>query len=147
MNNVVDIGEWSLRRKKENSIQQEGECNHYRLDFADKGDVILCRDCGVQVSAYWALTSIAERFNQQLEAFKREKAQFEQMRQDSLHLVAAKQVEKAWRSRTMVPACPHCHRGILSSDGLGRTQISKAMEERRRLVVQAQKTAEIGQGK
>lgn len=50
-----------------------------------------------------------------------------------LTLQAAKRVEGAWRRRKMMPACPHCGRGISQHDGFGGSMVNREMENRRRL--------------
>jgi hypothetical protein len=57
--------------------------------------------------------------------------------------MAAQVVESAWRSRSMVPVCPHCSEAIFATDGLGRSQVNKQMAERRRAAaIEAHKAGE-----
>lgn len=50
----------------------------------------------------------------------------------TVELRAAQKVEKAWRSRTMVPTCPHCAEAIFPEDGLGSGMANRELALRRR---------------
>ncbi|AXE31579.1 hypothetical protein DK842_17735 [Chromobacterium phragmitis] len=141
MGEVIQIGEWTLRRTQELRWTKEDGCKHHRLELDDRGDVVKCSDCGVQVSAYWALTTIVERYNQEMNKLSSAREQLKKEQQEGVSLTAARKVEKAWRSRTMVPACPHCHTAIFPGDGFGGINVNKEMALRRREVASCRKTA------
>lgn len=131
-NNIISIGDWKIQRNGEHRIQTEGDCDHKHLELDERGDVVRCLKCGTQVSAFWAIKMISEQYNSSLRRLVRERETVKQAKEENLHLLAAKKVEKAWRRRSMVPACPHCGRGILPEDGLGSSMINREMELRRR---------------
>lgn len=106
----------------------EKTCGHRRIVLDDNGEIVTCSDCGVQVSAFWALKMLTAVWG---DAQKKLNAAHERLRTDRegiLHLTAARKAEEAWRSRTMVPVCPHCSRGILAADGFGFSLMSKKLE-------------------
>lgn len=131
---VVDFEGFRLRlqAKKRDWDRTDKRCAHLNLTLDDQGHIVWCDDCKQTVSAYWAIQMLAERHAASLAVVERREKALAQDKAQNLHLTAAKKVEKAWRSRTMVPACPHCDRGILPEDGLGGTQVNRAIELARR---------------
>jgi len=132
MSNVIQIGEFALTRNRDRNFQKNGECRHRHITCDDVGEIVTCNDCGKQVSAYWALGYFSQVWESEMQKIEAAKRVLAEERAKSVHLLAAQKVERAWRSRGMVPSCPHCGRGILASDGLGSTQVNKAIELRRR---------------
>lgn len=131
MSNIIDIGEVRLKRDQRYT-RPAGECRHVHITLDDNGDVVRCDECGIQLSPYWLLTRICDEYSRALAKINaRERAHREAMDR-ALHLTAAQRVEKAWRSRTMVPCCPHCGEGIRATDGLGSTMINRDIDDRRR---------------
>ena len=51
----------------------------------------------------------------------------------NLHLIACKELEKVWRSKRMIPQCPHCKTGLLPEDFASiHTRVSAEIERQRR---------------
>ncbi|WP_455233395.1 hypothetical protein [Geopseudomonas aromaticivorans] len=132
--NVIEIGDFSLARKVDNAWQRRREkaCEHRNLDLEPHGEVVRCRDCGTQVSAFWALGMLADNWRERSAQLQRKEQQAEQDLKSTLHLRAARLVESAWRSRDTLPTCPHCGEGIAPSDGLGSARVSKPIDAARR---------------
>lgn len=140
MAEVIEFGNLKLRRAERATRSTQDQCKHYHMTLDDNGDIVTCDDCGKQLSAYWALRLLTDQYQ---EAWRKVSARGERIQQEakeSLHLRAARRVEKAWRSRTMVPTCPHCHEAIFPEDGLGGSAINKRMAEARREAAKAQKS-------
>lgn len=136
MADIIDIGDWKLQSKNKHRPSEHGECDHRHVELDGKGDIVRCVKCGVQLSAFWTLEMLAGEYNRALSRLQRERDALTKAKESEIHLLAARKVEKAWRSRTMVPACPHCGKGILPQDGLGNTNINRKIELRRRAAVQ-----------
>lgn len=121
---IIQIGkmEWhDLKRQITKANTQKGECPHKRIQYIEHGEMLLCRDCGKQVSAVWALKAYfteyviwRESFNAEVEAFRKEQERA------VIHR-AALAVQDAWRKKNLTPTCPHCHKGIEPPDGFGKT--------------------------
>lgn len=141
INNVISIGDWKIQRNGEHRFQAEGDCDHRHLELDERGDVVRCVKCKTQVSAFWAIKMISEQYDLSLRKLAGEREILKRAKEESLHLLASKKVEKAWRRRDLVPGCPHCGRGILPEDGLGGSLINRAMELRRRKA-EAEKTTD-----
>ncbi len=139
MADIISIGDWQLQRKHEYRASFPGDCDHKHIELDARGDVVRCTKCGAQLSAFWALEMLADEYNRALLRLQRERDELTKAKETDIHLLAARKVEKAWRSRTMVPACPHCRIGIFPEDGLGNSLVSRVMEARRRSVASEKK--------
>ncbi len=138
MGEIIEIGDMLIQRKKEKPrFMNDGQgCDHKKIVLDDAGHIVTCSKCGIQLGAYWALKKLTEQYDYWVNRFNQERAEHKEdvktFRQENIHLIAARTVEKAWRVRDMVPSCPHCHAGILPEDGLGKSLINREMEMRRR---------------
>ncbi len=132
MADIIQIGEWKLQHKHSHRYVAPGECDHKHIELDARGDIVRCVKCGDQLSAFWALKMLSDEYNRALSKLQREREALEKAKEAETHLLAARKVEKVWRSRTMVPACPHCGAGILPEDGLGGSRIDREIELRRR---------------
>jgi DNA-directed RNA polymerase subunit RPC12/RpoP len=137
---IIEIGDLRFSRNRIARAYRADQCKHHRLRLDENGDVVVCEDCGIQVSAFWALCMLADEFDREFAKLRSARANLAREKAAEVHLLAARKVDAVWRSRTMVPACPHCGIGVLPEDGLGNARISREMELRRREV--AQKTKE-----
>ena len=128
--NVLDFE--IARRATRYGPAKAGGCEHTRVVLDPHGGTVHCRDCEAQVSAYWALEQMAQRWEKAERQLAARNQKVEEMERKQLHLRAAKKIEQAWRGRVMAVACPHCKRGILPEDGLGNSCCSREIEEARR---------------
>lgn len=132
MSKVIDIEDLRIQRQRQFASRPSADCKHKRLILDDEGCIVRCADCDVQLNAYWTLTFFLEHYEQALAKLSAREQRYTEEMQRDLHLIAAQRVERAWRSRTMVPACPHCGEGIDAKDNFGGTMINKTLYERRR---------------
>lgn len=133
-NNVVTIGDFNFERKRREFLNENAKCQHKNIQLDSQGDIALCLDCKIQVSAFWVCQRIIEQFDTAQNKIKAGRKALDEAKAKDISLLAAKRVERAWRSRTMLPTCPHCHRGISPNDGFGGSSTNKEFEKRRRLV-------------
>lgn len=132
--NIVEFEAFRIRllAKKSYYDRTDKRCNHYNFTLDDNGEIVRCDDCNVVLSAYWAAKTMTNSWAAALKKLEARESCLSADKSHILHLTAAKRVEKAWRSKGMVPACPHCDRGILPEDGLGSTNVNRAIELARR---------------
>ena len=128
---VIQFGEARLRLRGRRGWKDE-RCKHLNLTYDDNGEIVTCDDCKMQVTAFWAMKMLAEHYEKAREEVEARGKRVAEETSRGLHLIAARKVEKAWRSRSMVPCCPHCGAGILPEDGLGGTQVNRKIEMARR---------------
>ena len=126
---VVEIGDFRLKRERRTLL--EG-CQHKHLTLDDEGEFVTCDDCKKQVGNYAALRMLVERWALLQARVDSQRAAIAEAAGKTVELRAAQRVEKAWRSRSLVPACPHCHEAIFTTDGLGGSMMNKEMAARRR---------------
>ena len=131
--NVVSIGDWRINRKHASySIFDKKECRHLNTTMMDEGQYIRCDDCNAPLSAYWVLSRLLQDIRNTRKEIRSEQQRLALAPERALRLKAAQTIEGAWRSRTMVPACPHCTRGIFAADMLNPSYVSKEIEMQRR---------------
>ncbi|NHN85764.1 hypothetical protein GOB93_14095 [Acetobacter musti] len=130
-NNVVSIGEYLFEKRNTSygriaGIGGEENCTHPALLLDSNGDVVTCKDCGKQVSAFWALHRCLDEYRKRWNDVVHAKRQQREREIKTLRLKSAQTIEKAWRRRGTVPTCPHCDRGIFPTDRFGA--VGKALE-------------------
>ncbi len=129
MTNIIQIGDLKIAR----SEQARKKCGHAgHLEYDPVGEIISCKACDKQVSAFWAFTMLVEQFKKAKEKLDEQARKQAEIEQKTIVLRAVIKVESAWRRRNMVPVCPHCKAGIYAEDGFGGTMTSKDFEDRRR---------------
>lgn len=114
------------------TVPQGKQCEHDNLTIEAHGHIVRCDDCGEQVDAFWVLERMAYRREREIQKREAEKAELEDLRHKTIHLKAARRVERLWRGRKMAPCCPHCDAAILPEDGLGSNAVNRDIELRRR---------------
>jgi hypothetical protein len=128
---IVEIGDFRLKRERHRLLDG---CQHKQLTLDDEGEFVTCDDCKTQVGNYAALRMLVERWALLQDRVDSQRAAISEAAGKTVELRAAQRLEKAWRSRSMVPACPHCHEAIFPTDGLGGSMVNKEMAARRRAV-------------
>ena len=131
MSNVIDIEELRFTRDRR-VIRPSTECQHVHMTLDDKGQFVRCDDCHIQLSPFWVLERMLEQYEKAVTKVGGREQRMAEAERRGVHLRAAQTVERAWRSHTMVPTCPHCGEGIRATDGFGHSQINKSIDERRR---------------
>lgn len=126
---VIGIGEFRIRRER---MALRSGCQHTRLTLHDDGDYVTCDDCAMQIGAYAALRILVERWADLQARVDAQREAINKAAEKTVGLRAAQKVEKAWRSRTMVPTCPHCAEAIFPEDGLGSGMANRELALRRR---------------
>lgn len=127
---VVDIGD--IRVARGLSRRPFSGCGHKKLVYDKNERRIWCKDCERDIEAFDAFEAVASQWFRANEAIKRRIAEADAAAKHSLISRAAKAADEVWRSRTMVPSCPHCHRGILPEDALQFGATNREMEIARR---------------
>lgn len=133
--NVISIGDFSLKRADKKPFES---CKHIHLVYDDEQHQIECADCKQIIENYMAFKSIVEKWNRLQNKIDSQKRLVDAAMEKTVNLRAAQKVESAWRSKSMVPACPHCHEPIFSTDGFCGHMVNKQIALRRRAA------AEIG---
>ena len=130
MSEVIEIGEFRLRRAQRKSALRD--CRHMSLELDYELQTVRCADCGEHMSPFYALSHLTDALNRKSDQLTRDRENLRQLQSGNLHLIAARRVEEAWRSRTMVPTCPHCDEAIFPGDGFGSSAVNKDMAKKRR---------------
>jgi len=111
---VIDIGDARIARGK--ARREYTACRHRSLVYDKQERRVWCQDCEREVPAFDALMGLVEGYDEALQRLDRRRKQLEEAERFAVRGRAAKVMDEAWRSRNMVPACPHCRRGIFPED-------------------------------
>ena len=138
--NVVAITALRARRHSGNGCQ----CPNPKLVVDVDAKEVTCERCGQRIDAFEALVRLCDH-GEDLE--RQTKALLEQRRQLAQwkpHLLAAREVDRALRERSMVPTCPHCYEALFAEDfrRMGSTNRELAMARRKAMAERAR----TGQG-
>jgi hypothetical protein len=107
---VVDIGD--LRVARGMSRRPHSACRHLNLVYDDQERRIWCKDCETDVEAFDAFVSLVKNYNSALKDIHARKEALDTAEKFAARSLAGKALDEAWRSRSMVPACPHCGNGL-----------------------------------
>lgn len=137
---VVDIGD--LRVARGMTRRPHSACPHRQLRYDTHERRIWCADCEMNVEAFDAFTIVVEHFSNAEANIARRRLVLEEAEKHNVISLAAKVIDKAWRSHKSVPACPHCHNGLFPEDfknGIG-TSLGRDYAEARRKRAQETKS-------
>lgn len=111
---VVDIGD--LRIARGLTRRPRSVCKHASLVYDQKERRIWCKDCETEVPPFDAFIEIVEQFDAGRKESERLIAEAKEAQRFTIRSRAAKVVDEAWRSKNMVPVCPHCRKGMFPED-------------------------------
>lgn len=111
---VVDIGD--IRVSRGMTRRPASSCRHARLSYDPRERRIWCRDCEEDVEAFDAFEMIARQCSAALDDIARRKARLDELEAFQARSLAVKELDKAWRKKDMIPACPSCHQGLFPED-------------------------------
>lgn len=111
---VVDIGD--IRVARGMSRRPVSSCQHRQLHYDTAERRIWCADCETDVEPFDAFKMLVEHFHSAEEKLERRAQEIKAAEDHALISIAAKEIDKAWRSRKMVPACPHCRAPLFPED-------------------------------
>lgn len=108
--NVIDFGD--VRVSRGLTRREFSSCPHRSLTYDPRERRIWCRDCERNIDGYDAFVLLAERAHAVRDSLDRRERAVREAERFTVRSIAAKSLDEAWRSRTMVPACPHCGHGL-----------------------------------
>lgn len=111
---VIDIGD--IRVARGLSRRAHSSCPHARLVYDRNERRIWCKDCEKDVEPFDAFTGLVEQHSRACDNLERRSDAVAAAEKHALRSLAAKAMDEAWRSRNMVPACPHCRHGLFPED-------------------------------
>jgi hypothetical protein len=132
---VVDIGD--IRVARGLARRPYSGCPHPRLVYDNHERRIWCKDCERDVEPFDAFKGLVEPYARSLRALEEREKRIEEAEKFAVRSIAAKKIDEAWRSRNMVPACPHCGNGLFPEHFktgcgmLGKDYAAKRIEHER----------------
>jgi hypothetical protein len=121
---VVDIGDLRVARGK--SRRPQSACTHVNMVYDRHERRVWCEDCESEVEPFDAFELLVSHYSGAMDRLKRREQAVKDAESHAVRQRATKALDKAWRSRTMVPACPHCGDGLFPEDFLsGLSRLGK----------------------
>lgn len=131
---VIRLDGARISRAK-SSLGRASYCSHNgSLEYDPDARTIECLLCHKRMDGFdgfMALVMSWSAWTRDNESMAKEIKELQE-RVDHRLLRATAKVDRAWRSRRMVPTCPHCFRGIFPEDGLGDGSVNRECELERR---------------
>ncbi len=122
-----------LRIARGLSRRPHSACPHIHLVYDDKERRIWCKDCETDVEPFDAFTILAARSHDHLRRLRRRYEALQTAEEHKLLSLAAREVDRVWRTKKMVPSCPSCGGGLLPEDFKhGCTAVSAELTRARR---------------
>lgn len=112
--NVVDIGD--VRVSRGLTRRPSSSCRHVRISYDPKERRIWCRDCEQDIDAFDGFILLVEQFDRANKALASRREALEEAERREIVTIAARTIDKAWRRRKTVPACPSCGNGLFPED-------------------------------
>ena len=112
--NVVDIGDLRVARGK--TRREPSACSHKSVIYDESERRIWCRDCERDIEPFDGFIGLVRQFDDAWKQIIRERQSLEDIKTFQARSLAARELDKAWRKRNMVPACPSCGNGLLPED-------------------------------
>lgn len=132
---VVNIGDVRVARGL--SRRARSSCPHNQMIYDQTERRVWCKDCETDVEAFDAFKLIVEQHSRACDHIEKRHKDLVEAEAHSLRTLAAKNIDKAWQRRSMVPCCPHCSMGLFPEDfkngirGMMSREYAEAMAKRR----------------
>ena len=127
---IVDIGD--VRVSRGMSRRHVSSCKHRQVTYDQRERRIWCRDCETNVEPFDAFLMIVEHFDAADKKAQRMIAEAHEASKFALVSRAAKEIDKQWRRKNMVPSCPHCNAGIWPEEALRMGSVGKEYDKARK---------------
>lgn len=127
---VVDIGD--IRVARGMTRRPVSSCRHHGLRYDPHERRVWCADCETDVEPFDAFVKLVEHFDAAAKMAKRLLDEATEAQAFAVRSIAAKEMDRHWRSRNMVPACPHCHAGLWPEDVKRMGAVGKEYDSARR---------------
>lgn len=127
---IIDIGD--IRVARGLSRRSHSSCPHARVVYDKAERRIWCKDCERDVEAFDAYTALIEQYDRAYKSIVDREKRLVEAEKFQIRSIAAKKIDEAWRSRNMVPACPHCSHGLFPENfKSGMSMMSKEYAQAR----------------
>lgn len=139
---VVNFADMAFKLRGRRTAFDKDRCEHNHIELDENGCIVTCTGCKKELSAFWALLHMAERWEKHARDQEGVRQRINEDAKTVIHLRAAKRIERSWR-RGMACSCPHCHKPILPEDGMGdATESRERVLERRKFEKSVDTTVE-----
>lgn len=130
--NVVNIGD--IRVARGLTRRPISSCTHRNMVYDTKERRVWCSDCEVTIESFDAFIFLVEQYHRARSDIEKRAQKVAEAEATSLRSLAARELDKAWSKRRMIPCCPSCGSGLFPEDfkrGV-RSMVSREFAEARR---------------
>ena len=134
-NNIIQLGEYIFKEgRRRNRFKNGEDCPHKTITYCSESKRVWCVDCESTLDTFDCFERLLNQWDQNIHIINKRFEKVKAAEEHTLRSRAAKALDDIYRRRKMVPACPHCKRGLLADDWLTGHQytVSKELEIRRR---------------
>ena len=121
-NKVVDIGDVRVSRGR--TRRPATTCNHKSVTYDSTERRVWCQDCETELDHFEAFMLLVNQWDVCMRKHDRRESEIKSAEAHTLRRRAAKKMDAAWQSRSMVPCCPHCNEALLPDDVMGRLNMA-----------------------
>ena len=140
MSNIIEIEGFKFKKLTRYDRDLKKGCQHKEFELDQKGHIVICTQCGIQLSAYWVLEEMVSYWDRIQSNLQRRLDKVVELENKNLFLKVLEKVQKAWRKKKkMAVCCPWCHVGIMPEDGFGTITVDPEFDFRRRRLIQEKK--------
>ena len=111
---VVEIGD--IRVSRGLSRRPYSSCKHEKVVYDQQERRVWCQDCETNIDPFDMLMALIEPYNAAVKKLKQREERVLQQEAFTMRRRATQELDKAWRRRNVLPACPSCHAPLLPED-------------------------------
>lgn len=111
---VVDIGDYRIARGM--TRRPHSGCPHKHLVYDTRERRIWCKDCERDIEPFDAFAGLVGQYDRAAEKLRRRAERLHEAETFKARSLAVRELDKVWRKRNMIPACPHCQHGLFPED-------------------------------
>jgi len=119
---VIDIGDHRIARGL--SRRPHTVCRHIGMVYDPRERRIWCTDCERNLDPFDAFELLVDAWHKNTRKLDKRREELAEAESKSLVSLAARGLDKIWRKRLQLPACPSCGEGLFPEDfkhGVTRT--------------------------
>jgi hypothetical protein len=110
---VIDLAGVRLQRGVTDYKLRTEKCKHKKMIYCATERRIWCEDCSRTIEHFEAFMVLVDHHAEMIRQSNSLFARAKEALTATIRTRAAKELDKVWGGRNMVPCCPHCRRGLL----------------------------------
>lgn len=125
------------------------QCLEKKFEIDTQNHIVTCANCGAWVDPFDALVYIGEHYELERHFVQTLWEERKQIVNYKPHLIIIRELERQYRSKSMLPTCPHCGRAFFLEEIKGwqnrDTEIARREFERRKAEQHKKREGDVAQ--